>query len=98
MALRALASRRLPAVAAAPLRGALAPAGLVTSRRPRVADSRHERNLASKAAVSKMGALAVDPLKMNTTVQGVEYAITGLDRLVNWARKSSLWPMTFGLA
>jgi NADH:ubiquinone oxidoreductase subunit B-like Fe-S oxidoreductase len=31
-------------------------------------------------------------------VQGVEYVLTGLDRLVNWARKSSMWPMTFGLA
>jgi len=71
---------------------------VIASRRPQLADSRHERNLASKAAVSKMGALAVDPLKMNTTVQGVEDAITGLERLVNWARKSSRWPMTFGLA
>ena len=32
------------------------------------------------------------------SVQGVEYVLTGLDRLVNWARKSSMWPMTFGLA
>lgn len=49
-------------------------------------------------ALSKMGSLSVDPLAANTTVQGVEYVLTGLDRLVNWARKSSMWPMTFGLA
>ena len=24
--------------------------------------------------------------------------ITTLDKLVNWSRKSSIWPMTFGLA
>lgn len=29
---------------------------------------------------------------------GAEYAITKLDSVVNWARRSSLWPMTFGLA
>lgn len=28
----------------------------------------------------------------------VEYAISRVDDLVNWARKGSLWPMTFGLA
>ena len=29
---------------------------------------------------------------------GVNFVTTKLDKLVNWARKSSLWPMTFGLA
>ena len=26
------------------------------------------------------------------------FAVTSIDNLVNWARKNSLWPMTFGLA
>ena len=38
------------------------------------------------------------PFPPQQSVQGVEYVLTGLDRLVNWARKSSMWPMTFGLA
>jgi len=59
---------------------------------------RQQENLSSKAAVSKMGQLAVDPLASSSTVQGVEYVLTGFDSLVNWARKSSMWPMTFGLA
>ncbi len=27
-----------------------------------------------------------------------EYVVSKVDDLVNWARKGSLWPMTFGLA
>jgi NADH dehydrogenase (ubiquinone) Fe-S protein 7 len=27
-----------------------------------------------------------------------EYVISTLDKVINWARRSSLWPMTFGLA
>ena len=29
---------------------------------------------------------------------GAEYVVTKLDELVNWGRKGSMWPMTFGLA
>jgi NADH-quinone oxidoreductase subunit B len=29
---------------------------------------------------------------------GANFITTNLDKLVNWARKSSLWPATFGLA
>lgn len=32
------------------------------------------------------------------TDNGVEFTISRVDDLVNWARKGSLWPMTFGLA
>ncbi|KAF2013834.1 NADH-quinone oxidoreductase [Aaosphaeria arxii CBS 175.79] len=28
----------------------------------------------------------------------MQYALTTLDQIANWARQSSLWPMTFGLA
>lgn len=28
----------------------------------------------------------------------LDVAVTTLDKLANWARKGSLWPMTFGLA
>lgn len=33
-----------------------------------------------------------------TVTARTEYVVTGLDELANWARKGSMWPMTFGLA
>ncbi|KAI9228517.1 MAG: hypothetical protein DHS80DRAFT_30739 [Piptocephalis tieghemiana] len=36
-----------------------------------------------------------DPLVPNNAS---EYVITSLDKVANWARTSSIWPMTFGLA
>ena len=117
-----LAGRRLPSsvsrVASPAMRGVLAP---LAQRTPAFHESRES---SSKAALSKMGTLSVDPLANSQAVQvgsrarrprhsdthspcltalapssqGVEFVLTGLDRLVNWARKSSMWPMTFGLA
>jgi len=91
-----LAGRRLPSsvsrVASPAMRGVLAP---LAQRTPAFHESRES---SSKAALSKMGTLSVDPLANSQAVQGFEFVLTGLDRLVNWARKSSMWPMTFGLA
>jgi len=39
------------------------------------------------------------PLASQEGKKGVmQYALTTLDQVTNWARQSSLWPMTFGLA
>ncbi|KAJ6443357.1 NADH-ubiquinone oxidoreductase 19.3 kDa subunit, mitochondrial [Purpureocillium lavendulum] len=39
------------------------------------------------------------PLPSEEDTKGViQYALTSLDVIANWARQSSLWPMTFGLA
>ena len=35
---------------------------------------------------------------LKSATNNVEYVVSGFDELANWARKGSLWPMTFGLA
>jgi len=74
----------------------LAPATHLLASRPAIAQPPHRD--ASTNALSKMGDLSVDKMANSPTIQGIEYVLTGFDRLANWARKSSLWPMTFGLA
>ena len=87
----ALAARRLAQPLAA---RAWAPAAHVASTRAVTL----QRRDASDTALSKMGELGTDKMASFPAIQGIEYVLTGFDRLANWARKSSLWPMTFGLA
>ncbi|KAM4810527.1 NADH dehydrogenase [ubiquinone] iron-sulfur protein 7, mitochondrial [Rhinophrynus dorsalis] len=54
-------------------------------------------NVASSYPVRQKSS-AVTAQKTSLPSNRGEYVITKLDELVNWARRSSLWPMTFGLA
>ncbi|XP_068775770.1 NADH dehydrogenase [ubiquinone] iron-sulfur protein 7, mitochondrial [Struthio camelus] len=51
----------------------------------------------SPAQVQKKSSAVVQKKSYVPTSRG-EYIVTKLDDLINWARRSSLWPMTFGLA
>ena len=93
MLARALRSSKLATRVSQPLVARqLAPAAM------RVATPPQQQRDASSVAASKMGELATDKMAGLPAIQGIEYVLTGFDRLANWARKSSLWPMTFGLA
>ncbi|PWN51504.1 NADH-ubiquinone oxidoreductase 20 kDa subunit [Violaceomyces palustris] len=67
------------------------------------------RSISSSATVSQ--AASQDPVPLTSIAQrgsnqlsletprnNVEYVLSTLDKMVNWARQGSMWPMTFGLA
>ncbi|EGG03252.1 uncharacterized protein MELLADRAFT_78587 [Melampsora larici-populina 98AG31] len=37
-------------------------------------------------------------LSLETPRNGAEYVLSTIDKIVNWGRQGSMWPMTFGLA
>lgn len=37
-------------------------------------------------------------LSLETPRNSAEYVLSTMDKIVNWARQGSMWPMTFGLA
>ena len=46
----------------------------------------------------RVSASTAVPQHMNTDVLGDNIITTSLDKVVNWSRSRSMWPMTFGLA
>ena len=75
---------------------AAAPPARVAARPARLAAPRttQTRFLASSLQETK----SVDDFLQAPPENKVEFMVTKVDELVNWARKGSLWPMTFGLA
>eukprot|EP00899_Mesostigma_viride_P016129 jgi/Mesvir1/24517/Mv21860-RA.1 len=42
--------------------------------------------------------MAISPPPANAVTNTADFVVSKFDHLVNWARRSSMWPMTFGLA
>ncbi|KAL2111537.1 hypothetical protein VUR80DRAFT_9891 [Thermomyces stellatus] len=65
-----------------------------------VPQSRNASSLTPHSAGSSLAKPRKEvPLPSQEPTKGVvQYALTTLDIITNWARQSSLWPMTFGLA
>lgn len=54
-----------------------------------------ERALPIHTQIAQQGS---NQLSLETPKNGAEYVLSTLDKVANWARQGSMWPMTFGLA
>ncbi|KAF5658809.1 nadh-ubiquinone oxidoreductase kda mitochondrial [Fusarium heterosporum] len=88
-----MALRAKPTTAIVPFRTAAAATFTTNSRRDASAVQTH-------SATTGVGKVRREvPLPSEAPGKGaLQYALTTLDAVTNWARQSSLWPMTFGLA
>ncbi|PSK34530.1 NADH-ubiquinone oxidoreductase 20kDa subunit [Elsinoe australis] len=101
----AMALRARPATALLPMRGAQA-AFISNSSTKRAEPVTQKPGLISNAPGTPPPMKTASgkdhrevPLPSQEGKQGVmQYALTTLDQIANWARQGSLWPMTFGLA
>ncbi|KAI0812754.1 NADH-ubiquinone oxidoreductase 20 kDa subunit [Irpex lacteus] len=48
--------------------------------------------------ITEIAKLGSNQLSLETPQNRAEYVLSTMDKIVNWARQSSMWPMTFGLA
>mmetsp|Transcript_24041 Transcript_24041/g.72119 ORF Transcript_24041/g.72119 Transcript_24041/m.72119 type:complete len:217 (+) Transcript_24041:280-930(+) len=90
MAFRALLRRAAPRTLMGAPAPARAPATAIARWLPAAGAARPKSDLQQ--------ASSVDSFMSSPPENKVEFMVTKVDELVNWARKGSLWPMTFGLA
>ncbi|KAJ4302572.1 hypothetical protein N0V88_002722 [Collariella sp. IMI 366227] len=95
-----LALRARPTAQLIPLRAAAAAAHISSSSRnfASAAGSVAHATSAGPYGLAKRERKEVPLASQEPTKGLVQYALTTLDIMTNWARQGSLWPMTFGLA
>eukprot|EP01097_Dermamoeba_algensis_P001888 TRINITY_DN1735_c0_g1_i1.p1 TRINITY_DN1735_c0_g1~~TRINITY_DN1735_c0_g1_i1.p1 ORF type:complete len:234 (-),score=30.29 TRINITY_DN1735_c0_g1_i1:46-747(-) len=72
----------------------------VASRTPSGISSSRSGSLPHPHSIQEQG-IQVQPVPESRSAVGLtktEFVVSKLDKIINWARKGSMWPMTFGLA
>ncbi|KAF9948578.1 hypothetical protein BGZ72_009520 [Mortierella alpina] len=65
--------------------------GLVSEKEEQANTTAQTRAMSTAVAKSYPGPI-------NQPSNAVEYALSTVDKIINWGREGSIWPMTFGLA
>lgn len=65
---------------------------------PAVKSTQSTGMTSSPADISALAVRGSNQASLETPRNGMEYVLSTADKVVNWARQGSMWPMTFGLA
>ncbi|OHW98340.1 NADH-quinone oxidoreductase [Colletotrichum incanum] len=60
--------------------------------------AKHSKSTPTSGSLVTKDSLPFESRIINEPSNAVEYALTTVDKIVNWARQGSLWPLSFGLA
>ncbi|ORY34727.1 hypothetical protein BCR39DRAFT_514195 [Naematelia encephala] len=65
---------------------------------PTASLQKRDYNPSTSTPMTAIAMKGSNQLSLETPRNGAEYVLSTLDKVVNWARQGSMWPMTFGLA
>ncbi|WVO13892.1 NADH dehydrogenase [ubiquinone] iron-sulfur protein 7, mitochondrial [Cryptococcus depauperatus] len=95
----------LPGIRTAPIRPSLAFVRPISStvialrnQTPTSSINTYDSNPSTTLPDTTIAQQGSNQLSLETPRNGAEYVLSTLDKVVNWARQGSMWPMTFGLA
>ncbi|WVN86823.1 NADH-quinone oxidoreductase subunit B [Cryptococcus depauperatus CBS 7841] len=95
----------MPGIRTAPIRPSLAFVRPISStvialrnQTPTSSINTYDSNPSTTLPDTTIAQQGSNQLSLETPRNGAEYVLSTLDKVVNWARQGSMWPMTFGLA
>ncbi|KAF9244881.1 NADH-ubiquinone oxidoreductase 20 kDa subunit [Melanogaster broomeanus] len=86
------------AVALRPTVGIYVPRSIHTSRSAHAPETIPTSTTSPTEPITSLAMRGSNQLSLETPQNKAEFVLSTLDKLVNWARQGSIWPMTFGLA